>query len=490
MPTALARRSSSCAIACLALSLACGEAQHSPPDAIDPIEPGTFLWARGAGGTDDDEASAARPVSGGVLVAGSFRGEATFGRDEAAETTLLSAGSADAFLARYDAEGRLIWARADGGTSAERAASIAAEPDGGAWVTGSFGAEAVFGAGETQETTLQTTGSLDLFLARYDGDGALSWASGAGSFYGHDFGHGVAALPDGTLYVCGQFTDGAFFDQAGPNETRLTATLSGLFLARYGADGEFIWAKAAGGDGEDSAQAVAAAPDGGAFVAGWFSAAAAFGEGGGLQALTSAGGTDLFLARYAPDGALAWARRAGGAGDDRAAWVELSPGGDLLVAGSFSGSADFGDGAKTLVSSGGLDVFLAGYEHDGTLVWAASGGGADDDVPYGGAAGDDGAILTGSFAGNATFAGTLLQSTGGVSDLFVASWDGAGSLRWARSAGGSGVDAGLGAAGLADGSALAVGRFGTRATFGAREAGETSLNSQGAADVFLARYAP
>jgi hypothetical protein len=67
------------------------------------------------------------------------------------------------------------------------------------------------------------------------------------------------------------------------------------------------------------------------------------------------------VASWTADGDFNWARRFGGAGEDRTQAVDVDPAGDILIGGYFSGSADFetGTGAVTLTSTGGKDAVLA-----------------------------------------------------------------------------------------------------------------------------------
>ena len=59
--------------------------------------------------------------------------------------------------------------------------------------------------------------------------------------------------------------------------------------------------------------------DGSSLVTGMFGGTATFGPGEPEETtLTPAGGANIFVARYNPDGTLAWAKRAGG---ERYHWV-------------------------------------------------------------------------------------------------------------------------------------------------------------------------
>jgi len=119
-------------------------------------------------------------TSGNSYVTGSFSGSSplTFGAGEANETTLISAGSTDIFVARYDGNGELVWAKQAGGITVDVGRGIAVDTSGNSYVTGFFGAlfpvsdgSATFGAGEANETTLVTAGNEDIFVAKYSGEG-------------------------------------------------------------------------------------------------------------------------------------------------------------------------------------------------------------------------------------------------------------------------------------------------------------------------------
>ena len=84
------------------------------------------------------------------------------------------------------------------------------------------------------------------------------------------------------------------------------------------------------------------AANGDAIVAGYFTDTADFGSG----PLSSAGGYDIFIARYsAGNGACQWARRFGSTGNEYVQGVAVDGSGDIIVAGYFTGTADFGGGA-------------------------------------------------------------------------------------------------------------------------------------------------
>jgi len=85
-------------------------------------------------------------------------------------------------------------------------------------------------------------------------------------------------------------------------------------------------------------------------------------------------GSDVFVAKYDPAGALLWSRRMGNPTDDSYADSGFSlaadGAGNVYVAGMFGGTADFGD--ETMTSVGAADVFLVKLDGSGQVAWATS----------------------------------------------------------------------------------------------------------------------
>ena len=200
----------------------------------------------------------------------------------------------------------------------------------------------------------------------------------------------------------------------------------------------------------------------------------------GSTTLTSSGGGDVFTAKVNTDGSFAWASRAGGTGTERGYGVSALTDGSAIVTGYFAGTATFG--SSTLTSSGNPDVFTAKVNADGTYVWASRAGGTGTDIGLSVSALPDGsAIVTGYFTGTVAFGSTTLMSSGSE-DVFTAKVNADGTYVWASRAGGTGADFGYGVSALPDGSAIVTGLFTGAATFGS-----TTLTSSGDVDAFTAK---
>jgi len=205
----------------------------------------------------------------------------------------------------------LDWAIPLGAT----AGGITTDGVGNSYVTGTFSGTVVFGAGEVNETTMTSAGGGDLFVSKYDPNGALVWARRAGGI-SLDQGSGIATDSSGSVYVTGGYSNTAIFGADEPNQTVLGTPLGdkGTFVAKYMPDGTLAWAKR-NLNSERFMESVGIATDsaGNSYVTGVFLGTATFGPGDARSTTLTSFDFSGFVARYDSSGALAWAvQRANG----------------------------------------------------------------------------------------------------------------------------------------------------------------------------------
>ncbi len=459
-----------------------------------------LVWAKRAGGSGSDVGfGIATDAAGNSYVTGSFNGSVVFGPGEANETIFNSVGSADIFVAKYNSAGALEWAKRAGGTGLDQGFGIATDAAGNSFVTGLFNDSAIFGPGEANETTLTSTGSNEIFVAKYNSTGVLEWAKHAGGT-GNDVGISITANAAGNSFVTGFWNGSAVFGPGEANETILTSAGSfDIFVAKYNSAGALEWAKRAGGTSFDQGLGIATDAASNSYVTGLFRGSAVFGpEEANETILTSAGSDDIFVAKYNSTGALEWAKRAGGIDiQDGGICIATDAAGNSSVTGSFRASAVFGSeeaNETTLTSAGFGDIFVAKYNSAGALEWAKRAGGTGFDQVRGiaiDAAGNS--YVTGLFVVSAVFGPgeaneTTLTSTGS-NDIFVAKYNRLGTLEWAKRAGGTTQDDGNAIAIDVVGNSFVTGFFTSSTVFGPGEINETTLTSAGSLDIFVAKLA-
>ena len=204
----------------------------------------------------------------------------------------------------------------------------------------------------------------------------------------------------------------------------------------------------------------------------------------GGTSLTSTGGADWFVAKYSPTGTLLWVNKMGGTAEDAAADVATAANGDVVVTGRFSGSASFG--GTPLVANGPGDMALARYTGtNGAHQWSRRFGGIYDDNGAAIAIDPTGAIvLTGYFRGTIDFGlGPLRVPFDSDLDVFVAKFAADGSSLWAKNFVNTGNDRGYDIAVDGTGNIVVTGSFSNTIDFGGLE----FLSPNALVDIFLCK---
>ncbi len=445
----------------------------------------SWVQAKSAGGTGQDKATSVTvDASGNTYVAGYFQSNTiTFG-----SFTLTNAGGYDdIFLVKYDANGNVLWAKSAGGTADDDATSIAVDASGNTYVAGTFESSSI-----TFGSITLTNGHTwygDIFVAKYDTNGNVLWAKSAGGT-DYDIANSVAVDASGNTYLTGMF--------GSPTITFGSTTLTNvgaynIFLTKYDAAGNVLWAKKAGGENADEAFSVAVDASGNTYLTGMFcSSSITFGS----TTLTNANGIhqtpDLFLAKYDAGGNVLWAKSVGGTGYECAYSVAINASGNPYVAGYFN-SSTLSFGSTTLTNAGNPDIFLAKYDAGGNVLWAKSAGGTGTDIATSVAVDNSGnPYVVGYFTDSTfTFGSTTLTnadttSIWGSDDIFLAKYDNAGNVLWAKSAGGTGTDDATSVAVGTSGNPYVVGYFtDSTLTFGSTTL--TNADTSNTSDLFLVK---
>lgn len=185
---------------------------------------------------------------------------------------------------------------------------------------------------------------------------------------------------------------------------------------------------------------------------------------GSTQRATTIGGQPIaepgqFVARLdAGTGQVAFAKSLGSL-TIQAAVVDTA--GNVIIAGDFRGSTDFGGGSVS--SRGESDGFIAKYNADGVYQWAVPIGGSTIDFARAVGVDANGDVFVGgTFSGTVNFGGGLVTAAGATTthDMFIARYRGAtGAYVWAKRFGNDGLDHLDGLAIDRDGAVIIGGSF-------------------------------
>ena len=383
-----------------------------------------WQWSNIGSGNGQDRAYCTTiDKSGNVYVAGQFSDSTiTFGF-----MALTNSGHEDIFIVKFDPAGNYLWATSAGDTGIDIASGIACDTSGNVYVTGNFtSSQMVIG-----NSTLTNEGMNDLFIAKFDQNGAPLWAQSNGGT-GIDFGNEIKSDGNGFIYLTGNF--------ASPSITFGSTTLTAFgtsksFTVKYDLNGNAVWAKGTDYTSYDQARSIAIDGNGNVFSAGtYYDYSVIIGS----DTFPNQGNKDIYLSKYDQSGNFLWAISAGGFNADEVTCVATDAIGNVYITGHFySPFISFESTVLNNAAFPGWDMYIAKYSSTGNLIWVHSAtANTFDDACTGIAIDEWGNILvSGWFNGSFTLGTTTLQSEGGY-DLFIANFDTSGNELWAKSAGG------------------------------------------------------
>ena len=268
---------------------------------------GILQWVRKEGGRHDDQAfGLAIDRYNNIYISGYFTGSTN-----STCNGVVSNGSVDLFLAKYDAAGNCIWVEGAGSVGLDKSLGVAVDTFGNVIMTGFYYGVANF----NNSVRIEADGlSSDGFIAKYNPLGVCMWAKSIGGPFS-DAAYDIDTDYEGNIYVTGYFAEFAPFG----NVILSALGWDDVFLAKYDPDGNVEWALSEGGPSLDLGSGLSVDPLGNIYLTGLFDSFALFGN----QALQ---GTEfeIFVARYSGKGVLDWVKQAGGLRGDFGTAIAVS----------------------------------------------------------------------------------------------------------------------------------------------------------------------
>lgn len=318
------------------------------------------------------------------------------------------------------------WAAKSSGTGTEQTYGITSDASGNNYIAGTYiNGNCVLGT-----TTLTVTGgSSEGFLAKTNSGGSFQWAVRMGGTMS-DYAQCVVANST-DVFVSGVYRSTATFYSSGTST--VTATLTGVttddecFIARYNSAGVVQWAiKYTGVTGTNQKPR-----------------RIAVNNTLGLIYVTGETGGKMFTNCYNISlGTLQWSTVSSNTGNAYG-WGVVSDGAATgncyAVAQYAAGPVDLG--MTSYIGSNG--ALLVKYNSSGVVQWVKNigGTGTGDEYPRGGLGIDASGNLyiAGDFSGPANISGITLSNPGsaGTRNLFVAKYDNAGTVQWAKTSAGT-----------------------------------------------------
>ncbi len=274
---------------------------------IDP----TLTWSTFLGGSGTDDAQfIAIDGSGNIYVTGSS--SSSWGSPVQA----FGGGGNDAYVAKLNSSGSVVWTTFLGGSGADVGHAIAVDASGNIYVSGD--------SSSTWGSPVRAISSgTDGFAAKLNSSGTLLWNTFLGGS-GSDTSWGIGIDGSGNVYVSG--------DSAASWGSPLRSYSNGsdVYAAKLNSSGSLMWNTFLGGSGSDINNGIAVDTSGNVYVGGYSTAT----WGTPVRAYTS--GQDFSIIKLNTSGSIIWNTFLGGSGTDAGLGIAIDGSSNVYVTGNSS----------------------------------------------------------------------------------------------------------------------------------------------------------
>ena len=274
-----------------------------------------------------------------IYITGLYRGNLSFGGNNAPDTTIFSQRSTG-FFAKFDENGEFIFVNSISCNHSLQIRSIAVDDQQNVYFTGWVYGDAIF-------DTLAVDGFRDdIFIAKYDKHQKVRWIKRIGTKYNDpmEVGNSIA-LDNNQEYL---YVTGAYLGPVDFGGTVVPAEDKNIFLAKYSVEGDLNWVRNSGNwsglaSYTEKGLEVMVDKEDFVYVAGQFSNTGYFGdtviEATGIR---GNGSFDIFVAKYFANGGFSWVIHAGDIGNDEVRAIQKDNYNNIFVVGSVHRSTFFG----------------------------------------------------------------------------------------------------------------------------------------------------
>ena len=270
-------------------------------------------------------------------------------------------GYYDGVVYKFDKNCNEVWCKIFGTSTVDMFNGATLTSDGGIVAVGSVGNN----DGDAEDfgkEELQSAASI----VKYDANGNLVWKNILGA--NQDYFNDVVEGTDGALYCVGNFYSGDLFDCLGQSDSG---------VVKISKNGKYVNVARVAGKGIESFSGITACKNGGVVIVGKSNSA----DSGNTEStfvsdLASRGGFDAYIMKFNNDLTISFAKAFRGQYDDDLVDVIEKEDGTFIAAGkSNSSSRDL----KGITTRGGDDMVIASFDEYGSLSWARSFGGTNNE---------------------------------------------------------------------------------------------------------------
>jgi gliding motility-associated-like protein len=333
------------------------------------------MWATYLGGPGPENGySVATDNDGNVYIAGETSNSPNIATGTGWQVN--SGGNYDAYLAKFDANGSMLWSTYYGGTGADYGRSVITDSHGNVYLAGNTSSATGIASPGAHQTAFG--GGTDAFLVKFNKNGVRKWASYYGGT-GTESGFGVAVDTHDNVYLTGLTGSTTNISTPGSFQPAKDAG-NDAYLVKFDSNGVRRWGTYYGGNNSDNSTAIRIDREDMVYITGNTSSTNNLATASSQQA-TNNGNTDAFLAKFDTSGQRTWSTYYGGTGTDNGRQVNTDNNGNVYLSGSTASSTGIATPDAIQPAYGGnTDAYLVKFDKNGVRKWGTYFGGTDMDI--------------------------------------------------------------------------------------------------------------
>lgn len=328
---------------------------------------GQFQWVKRIGSAGSDNVVALNTDSqNNLYVAGMFYNTIVLDSSNA-NSTIISNGFDDVYLAKFDAAGNFLWVKSFGGTYSDNLKDMDIDSHGNVYLIGNYADQVDF---DPSNLTLIDTaaGISDIYISKFDSQGNFKFVKTFGNANADEVGNSLAIDYAGNVFFAGEFNTSITI----ANNGLVAVGMSDSFVAKIDSAGNELWAKAFGGSDIEYARGITVDAQNFVIVTGHSrSASVQFATGNSTSIYNGHGLFDAYVVKFSNSGIYQWAQLFGGANSQGANMVSVDVHNDIYTGGYFYGTNEnfFTDSISVGGSSADQDAFVIKFKSNGSFQW-------------------------------------------------------------------------------------------------------------------------
>lgn len=317
-----------------------------------------WLWAKSVYGPNNDEIRAVETdINGNIYIGGRFK-DTLFFTDTVYYVALSN--YYDGFIAKYDSSGNFIWAETFGGNHNDYVSAIDIDDSSNIYLACYARSSNTVSYGSFSYTG---TGNDKTFILKTNSQGVLIWGKLVTHGISNAFPTSIRANA-GILALTGTY---AYLDLIIESDTLSHKGGNDVFLAVYSSStSNLLWTRSMTAQFQNYSRYIAIDDSANIYSSGIFHSTMVIGDS--IDTLFNPLGYETFLIKHSANGVYQWAKRYRGSGDTELDAMEISPAGNIYIAGYIGyGTHQLND--SNFTTSSGNNFYIQKITTAGNSIW-------------------------------------------------------------------------------------------------------------------------